>query len=314
MKVLKFDLPLLGDVEISIVSHEVAEFTKRQLFLYLVAEAQTDDPKNRKNTIVVKNKKLLEQSKKFFSSPKKLGRAYSVQDNAIKFAGLNYMLKHDSLVIETNADKKPKWYKRHKKLDYSQCHIRFYNKILFPLFSLYTLLDGYYLLHGTALRYKNQNIIISGLDGVGKSSLANLLSKKASAMYADNFVLFNSKSVMPLNLAIRLDPNQHTDMRVLYSDKDLQEAVPDTAQTKPINVNRVVLLCIGEKLQLTAGNDNLASLVLFSNNAPEINAANNIITPFLYNSLQKSADNPQKIKIQMLSCPFGMLKQAMEVL
>ena len=313
MKILKFDLPAIGDVEVSIVSHEVAEFTKRQLFLYLVAEAQTNDD-TRKNSIIVKNKKLLEQCKKFFGTQKKLGRAYCVQDNSVAFSGLKYILENDRFIIKTPTDKKRKWYQFKKKLNYAQCHIRFYNQILFPLFSLYTLFDGYYLVHGTALRYKKQNIIISGLDGVGKSSLANLLSAKADAIYADNFILFNGKSVMPLNLAMRLDPKQNTNLRVLYRDNDLQEAIPNVAQTKTANIDKIVLLYIGDKLEITRGTNNLTGLVLFSNNAPEINAANNIIAPFLYNAIKHSGIQKLPQGVQMLSCPLGMLDKAVEVL
>ncbi|MCQ2572242.1 MAG: hypothetical protein MJ165_04615 [Alphaproteobacteria bacterium] len=312
MKILKFDFPGIGNTEITIVSDELAEFAKRQLFLYLVAEAEGYE-KSDKNTIIASGANLLNKAKSFFTENKKLARIYCVQDNRLRFANLEYRLENNQLVIKSNADKKQKWYKRHKKLDYAQCHIRFYNQILFPLFSLYTLLDGYYLVHGTALSYKKKNMIIVGLDGVGKSSLANLLSEKSAVLYADNFVLFNGKNVMPLNLAMRLDPNQHTQLRVLYRDSNLQEAIPDKIQTKPVVVDKIVLLYIGDKFALSGGNNDLTGLVLFTNNAPEINAANTTITPFLYNTMS-GKHTKNNIPVSILSCPLGQLDKAVEVL
>ncbi len=310
MQLLRFNLPVLGNIEIAITTDELAEFTKRQLFAYYQNMEKLNHQSD-KNCLIIKSDLILTKAKDYFSKNKILGRAYHIKNNELHFANLRYVYSNDSLLIETTfKEAKNKWYKKRKKLNYAQCHIRFYHQILYPIFSLYTLLNGYYLVHGSLINFEGKNIIISGLDGVGKSSLSNILVKNNAKLYSDNFVLFNGKNAIPLNLAMRLDPKQDTNMQVLYKDEDLQEVLSEYRINKALTVDKFIVLYVSEQLKLQKCNSNLIPWVLYSNNAPEICAANAVITPFLINKINKYNEMVTKY----LSVPMGRLDDAMELL
>lgn len=310
-KKLVFDLPIIDKTEIWVSRDELAEFAARQMAIYYQDCIDTDEIANGCK-LVITNKIFLRKAKDFFAHNCTLARQYKIQDGRFGFAGLMYEFSSDKLIITCSYHEKTHWYKKTKKLSYPDCHIRFYNQILFPLFSLYTIFDGYYLVHGSLIGYKNQKFIISGLDGVGKSSLSNLLAQSGAEIYSDNFVLFNGEKSVPFNLAIRLDPDKPTNMREIFRNHELKEVLSSSNTNQPISVDYIVVLSIGDTVELSKSGDNLTGLCLFSNNAPEICAANQIVAPFLYLHINKHCKTD--IKIRKLSVPLGQIHKGMEVL
>lgn len=310
-KKLVFELPIVGSIEVVVSCDELAEFAKRQMAAYYKSSIDCDTNITG-SQITIKNKKFLTQIAKFFNQNATLARLYQVQDNSICFDKLKYEFTQNQLVINYRFHEKKKWFRRKRKPGYAQCHPRFYNQILFPIFSLYTLYDGYYLVHGSLIYHKNKNIIISGLDGVGKSSMSNLFIQHKAKIYSDNFVLFNGKTAIPFNLAIRLEPDKPTTMQELYRNHELKEVLSPDISNDILEIDEIIVLSIGEKLVLSDAGNNLSALLLFSNNAPEIKSANTIIAPFLY--LHTVKDRNTNITIRNLSVPMGGLDKAMELL
>lgn len=311
IKKLFFNLPIIGELEILVSRNELAEFALRQMNAYYQNCVDIDE-NICGSKLIITNTAFLAKARKFFETNRMLSRQYKVQENCIYVSGLKYEFLSDKLVITYWQNEKTKWYKKTRALDYPQCHIRFYNQILFPLFSLYSIFDGYYLIHGSLIGYKNKTFIISGLDGVGKSSLSNLLAQSSAEIYSDNFVLFNGAKSVPFNLAIRLEPDKPTNMRELYRNHELKEVLSPSNAKRPLIVESIVALSVGDAVELSRGGNNISALCLFCNNAPEICAANQIVTPFLYDHINKHCKTD--IQIRKLSVPFGKIDQGMEVL
>ncbi len=320
MNIITLNLPIIGVVDLEIYDQDISNFTKRQLENYVVSESFRTDKQD--TSVVIKSNFKTD----FFNKNNVFGRQYKVSEKKFNLNGFVYEY-HDGTItitmkrIDTN---KPNLYKQLKTIikhiikppvkqnSYAHCHWNFYCQVLFPIFSLYTITDGYFLIHASLINYNNKNILVTGLDGVGKSSIANYFEDIGGKILSDNFVLYNGKSAIPFNMAIRLEPNQETNMKILYADHNLKEALPLTVQYREVEVNNIFILSIGEELVLSKSSNNICSTVLFTNIAPEIGAANNFIAPFLYNSINKNTENKDIIKC--ITIPKGKLKQAMEIL
>ena len=81
-----------------------------------------------------------------------------------------------------------------------------YYLILFPLIWYYEHFLNKYLLHASALLYKDQSILFSGLGGVGKSTLViSLLNNPGFQFISDNLILYGDDEVIGIREAIALD-------------------------------------------------------------------------------------------------------------
>ena len=73
----------------------------------------------------------------------------------------------------------------------------------------------------------DKNIILAGLDGVGKSTLANLICQdEGNFILADNIVLFDGKNALNLNLTMRLEKEVETNLKIIYQNSFIKEVVP----------------------------------------------------------------------------------------
>jgi len=313
MKRIELKLPLIEEITLYICNNELAEFTQRQLYNYVVNIQELKENNTATTIILATNQIFIKKMKPLFTKNQKLGRQYKIDNNILNIPNFEYHLSNEALEIIYTKKEKIKWYKGKKKATYSKCHINFYEQILFPIFSLYAIYDGYYLIHGSLLMFNDNAFILSGLDGVGKSSLSNLLQQKGAKILADNFVLYNGKTAIPLNMAMRLEPKQDTQLEVLYSDKDLKEVLPIDILDHTICVNKIFLLSISDKLEFKKISNNPVLWSLFLNLAPEIGSANNFIAPVLYNSLEIT-----KLDFNggffIIKIPLGELEKGLEVL
>jgi len=79
--------------------------------------------------------------------------------------------------------------------------------ILFPIFNLLERRCNVFLLHGSAISHEDQGIVMAGLAGVGKTTLAVSLSLQLSRhvkFLSDNFLLFDEDHIYPFPEHIRL--------------------------------------------------------------------------------------------------------------
>lgn len=198
---------------------------------------------------------------------------------------------------------------------YAKYHALFYRTVLFPIFLLYTVLDNYFLIHGSLVKYKTNYFLISGLDGVGKSSLTNMLIEEGAECLSDNFVLFNGKDTVPLSLAMRISPDLNTTMNVIYEDDNLKEVVGEINSVVDRSIpQKVYLLCISDEFSAYSIRIRMLDWVLFLNNAPEIGEANKFISPFLLKSREETNKNKGEIDITILEIPKGQLEKGRRII
>lgn len=314
MNELILELPLIGNVNIIISNDEIAKFTARQFKNY-IKEFNIISCNVKFNSLIkVQNKKIIKNFEDLSKDFLQLGRNYLFDKCKITLSNIDYFINNDTLNITTGLKQKIKWYKKYKKINYSKQHSGFYDYILYPIFSLYTLLDGYYLLHGSLLRLKEKNILLSGIDGVGKSSLCNFLCKEGGEILSDNFVLFNGQNSIPFKIAMRIDPNQETSLNTIFKNNELKEVLPPLLNddNSKIILDKIYILTIGSNFKINSFNTSIANLILFLNLAPEINIVNQKISPLLYANFKKNKYFKDNLKITCLEIPKGQLKEGVK--
>lgn len=311
MQEIYLSLPIIGKVVIQVQNRYIGDFAIRQLNNYVTEIKEIPAKEKYITQIFIKNDVIINNFKKIINNDVILGREYKIANSKLQVKNFEYYIKDSDLVIKSLIKYKEKWYKRFKKWKYSKSHCAFYDNILYALFSLYAIYDNYFLIHGSLLQYKNKNILFCGLDGVGKSSLTNLFYQKGAKILADNFVLFNGQFVIPFNMAIRLEPNQQTNLEILYVDKNLKEVLPETILNSPLLIDDTYLLTISSKLNIQEEIFQLINFAFFLNLAPEINYANLFIAPLLYFAEQNKM---AELKVKKLSIPKGELQKGLEEL
>jgi dephospho-CoA kinase len=315
MKTLKLNIPLLENVEISIRDISLAEFTIRQFKNYIVDINKSEKTINCDSVIVCNKKFIIDKFNSFVINKRILGRKIKI-NNSILFADhTRYSIKYNNLIIEGKNVTKlyKKWYGllRNK---YAYYHSLFYQLVLFPIFSIYCLYGGYYLLHGSLVSLNGKNILLLGLDGVGKSSLADRLQEKGGKILADNSILYNGKSVVPLNIAMRLGPIQKSYLKEIYKDRDLKEVLPNAVIYTEVIPDTYVMLSIADEFKKIKHKTKEDILPLILNNAPEIGQANAFIAPFLYERLKENKIDAREQEMLFLEIPIGQLDKGVEVI
>jgi hypothetical protein len=315
MQTLKLNLPLIGNVEISRGDISLAEFTIRQFRNYIVDINTSGKTINVAAAIECNKKTVIDKFNSFTINNRILARKIKIDDGTLFVDNTKYSVKHNNLIIESrNISKLYKKIYRLLKNKYAYYHSLFYQLVLFPIFSIYCLHDGYYLLHGSLLSLNERYILLLGLDGVGKSSLADKLQEKDAKILADNSILYNGKSVVPLNMAMRLGPMQKSGLKEIYKDKDLKEVLPDTVLYTEIIPDTYVMLSIAEEFKNIKQKTRKDILPLILNNAPEIGQANSFITPFLYERLKSNEIDINEQEMMFLEIPMGQLDKGVEAI
>jgi len=125
-------------------------------------------------------------------------------------------MNKDKFILKAYFQRKPtKDFFRYGPLSKPQDEFYFmltYHLVYYPLFWFLETFKTIYSLHASALSYQNKGLIICGLEGVGKTSLAlKFLQEEGSKFLSDNLVFFNNRQVYPCFELVRM----HT------SDQDL---------------------------------------------------------------------------------------------
>jgi hypothetical protein len=311
---IKCNFPLIGNVLIQIIDSNLYNFTKRQFKNYIVSES-----KNNFNTNHIVSISAEDFNNLNFNDVT-LGREIKFKDNKLQFLkntrvqSIAYEYDfNNSLSLDITFKKKSLYYlKSLLSSKYSINHILFYQTVLYPIFSLYALKDNYSLVHGSLLNVDNEYIVLTGLDGVGKSSLSNELVYQGAKILADNFVLFNGESFVGLNMPIRLDLKNDTKKNIIYQDNNLKEILFDYCENNSVYANSIYFLSIGEKLSINKMDTNIVNQNwnLINNGAGEILDANVFNIPFLYQNSLSKINNNNKFKSYSFSIPKGKIKES----
>lgn len=320
-----YNFPILGNITVNIDNVPLSNFVRRQMKNYFISESNVTVDST---YIEYTSSKNSEKLKNFMNKYYRLGRNISVTDSGIDLDTYSYIINGDTIIIRKRHEK-PAWYKALKKIyyisfgntkdkQYASLHSMYYEYILFPLLSLFALSDGYYCLHGSLLEINNKYVIISGLDGVGKSSVSSYIeSNNKGRLLSDNIVLFNGQYAVPFNCTMRLSKDIVTSYEILYTSKDFMEVLPPCVIFDKCAVDKIFALSIArDNFHVNTINYNLSQLVLFLNNAPEINRANKIVSVLAHiNSLTEGSYESNTInKFYDLSVPLGKIEEATEVL
>jgi len=303
--------PLIGEVSIDIKNKKLFNFTKRQLKNYVKTVSKIQ---NLNTSIIIKT------SIKKQNSDILLGRLIvfknnqfrSIQNSKVQTISYEYDF-NKNLIIKVDLKKKSLFYlKKLLKSDYSITHGLFYQTILYPIFSLYSIKDNYSLVHGSLLKIKDNYIVLTGLDGVGKSSLSNELVIDGAEILADNFVLYNGNNFIGLNMPIRLDLDNKTEENIIYKDKTLKEILYKNYEKNAIQVKSIYFLSIGEYFSINDIDEKIAkqNWNLINNGANEILGANLFNMPFLYQNIFDKESKNSVMAFYHLSIPKGKIKEA----
>ena len=316
---LTFNLPEIGNVNIYIKNKYLLEFTKRQLQNYFVDYIQIDKINNEKYVIIETEINLL---KSFNNKNERFSRDCFISNGGIEYQYLRVENIEEKTFISCvrNTTGLHKCCVAAKDFihrnDYALLHSMFYQYVLFPIFLIYTVFGGYYLLHGSLNVIDNKKILLCGLDGVGKSSLNILLARAGGNIFSDNFILYNGRTVLPLSLPIRNDKDfgAISGIKLNYKNKKLFEYLSEYAPKESIEPDKLFLLSIAEELFLKRDSFDEYKLFLYMNHAPEINEANKFIGPFSVFSYNIAKESKKQIDIFRLGIPKGKLGEGVEVI
>jgi hypothetical protein len=320
MRSLVAHLPIIGKIEIILCNDRLAEFTIRQLTNYII-ETRIIKKQRQKNqvSIITDKKQIIDKFEMFLSDDMTLARKIRIIEKQMIVNASVYTIMNNTLRITTIKKQNciQKIYKQIRYTFYGFYHALFYELILFPVFSLYSLFDGYYLLHGSLITFNDKNALLMGLDGVGKSSTANGIALEGGKILSDNFILYNNKNdVVPLNLAIRLEPHQESGFYELYRDKNLKEVLSIDIVKESVKVDKFFILTVSKYYKVFSGKFDRGMMALFLNNAPEISLANNFITPFIYMDTIRSKENiiSKDVDVFFLNIPKGQIIKGVEAI
>ena len=329
------NLPEIGSTTVCMENPDLAAFAKRQFLHYLSENGPLiEDPTGAGVVIKVENGSLAQRVSKALCGKKKLSNNILVKEGKLKvFRDFGYAAILQEIVPEDTALTMYLRLQRKQKLSlvkerlihsYARIHQKFYDQVLYPLFGLYALWGGYCLNHGALLGYNNRNIMIAGLDGVGKSSLAVCLMAMGYKLLGDNFIMLNDGKSIGLNLPVRLPSNDPSPLQVVFENGKIKECLAENNGHAIAEVDHIVLVSISENLAFreiwpaSSGHH----LTLISNGASEIAAANQHCSVFHYlhslieklDSICEYHDSGNTPRYWFLEIPKGKIAQGAGVL
>ena len=84
-----------------------------------------------------------------------------------------------------------------------------YPILYYPVFWYLEYFLSRHILHASAIEFDNKSIVVCGLEGIGKTSLALLfLEKQESCLLSDNLVFYDKKKIYPCYELIRIHKNE----------------------------------------------------------------------------------------------------------
>lgn len=327
MKMMILDLPLIGKCDVVLKSN-LAEYTKRQFTNYFVSYG-SDVSLNEKYeaSLYIYNLEIINIFKKYMEKNISLSRNTFWNKNSITVDEYIYTLSENVLTISVIKKRGIKTFVKqclanmkatNEEAKYALLGGRFYQEILFPLLTVYAAGYGFYCVHGSLIHLNtDENIILSGLDGVGKSTLSDLICKNTdNVLLADNIVLFNGIMGLNLNLAMRLEITVETEQEVIYSNKDIKEIVPPEKTTGLVPIDRVLIMLKGNSggIEQFEKQIPMQDWIMFVERAPEIGHANRILSYWMFMHTLVFSKEFKTINIKSISIPNGKLKDAKELI
>lgn len=291
---LKLQIPLLGKIEILFSDIDLYIFTKRQLQRYIIDEYK--DRKSSNEQVILKyeyKNQYKELVEKLFENEIIISRNFRLNNKNLcgiekrRFYTFSYKVsKENNVILSQQLIKYSFFYNRVKKFlgKYEFYHNLFYELVWYPILNLYALFEGYRVVHGSVLRIRGKNIMLTGLDGVGKSTLALSLLAEGCEVLSDNFILYNNNTIIPFLIPFRISANEIIPLgsKVVFQNKILKEiAVDMKVYRDSVRIDKIFLLAISKKTEII----NIRSLNsntcwdLINNGANEICAANRYAVP-----------------------------------
>ncbi len=324
MKGLSFEFPLLGRCILYFPSDSLATFISRQLKNYVI---ETTDVFCDDCEMEIFNSEIFELLKKFIKNNLYYSRSFKVDKSVILLDNIEYKCTGKSLKIKykhsNSIDHKIKWIIKsimciNSIMEYRNNSGIFYARYLFPLLSIYAAYYGYYCIHGSLIRLKNKNIVLTGLDGVGKSTMANMLSSEEGEILSDNIVLFNGITALNFNLAMRIDLDTETKYQTIFKLNKFKEVLPDVTTFGEVVVDSFYNLIRDRNNRipyLKEASFSPTSWALYLNTAPEIGQANKLMAPWSYVWASGMRDDkaPQ-LQICNLFIPENGIQEAKEII
>lgn len=324
MKSLYFEFPLIGQCILYFPSDSLATFVSRQLKNYVikVTDVFCDDCE-----IEIFNNEIIKLLKDIIDKNLYYSRNFKVAKGIILLDNIEYKCAKESLKIKYKQNKSiiHKAKRGIKKImcisslmKYRNNSGVFYARYLFPLLSIYAGCYGYYCIHGSLIRLKDKNIVLTGLDGVGKSTMANMLSSEEGDILSDNIVLFNGITALNFNLAMRIDLDTETKYQTLFKQNDFKEVLPDVTKYGEVAVDSFYNL-IRDQTNKTPYLEKVCyspvSWALYLNVAPEIGQANRLLAPWNYVWASGLRDDKAfQFQIYNLFIPENGIREAKEVI
>lgn len=152
MTILSITLPLLQELEVCIYNNTLADFAIRQFKNYVIKiDKKKSNGKSYKVSIVSCNRKFIYRALDILSQDRTLARKIIISGKKMYADNSTYSVSDDDFTIcsEKKISRLKRYYWKMKSTEYSFYHTLYYELFLFPIFSIYCMLDGYYLVHGS---------------------------------------------------------------------------------------------------------------------------------------------------------------------
>lgn len=331
---LKLQMPLLGKIEILISDIDLYIFTKRQLEKYIIDEYK--DRRSSNEQVILKyeyKNQYKELVKNLFENKIIISRNLRLNDKNLcsiekkRFYTFSYQVyKENNVILSQQSIKYLFFYNRVKKFlgKYAFYHNLFYELVWYPILNFYTLFERYKVIHGSVVRIRDKNIILTGLDGVGKSTLALSLVAEGGEVLSDNFILYNNNTIVPFLIPLRISVNEISppNSKVIFQNKILKEiAVDMKVYRDSVRIDKIFLLAISgktEMIKIRSLNSNTC-WDLINNGANEICAANRYAVPMhfynlIYNKPEESFSQDRRTDSYYLGIAKGQMKDGKEML
>ena len=321
----QFIFPVIGKVGMIFTSKPLADFVTRQLVNYSTTESIKDSNEDDGATIKIYNSDIVNCFQEYARENLYVSRNFVIGSKTIKLGNLEYIIKDDKIIICYRNDKSLiqiiKQIHRtivgiSNEAKYRNWSGFFYSRYLFPLFSIYAACYGYYCVHGSLLQYYDRYILLTGLDGVGKSTIANMIASEGGEILADNIVLYNGVVSLNFNLVMRVDVTTQTKYKTIHTQKTFKEILPDTVdkgQVKDLKIFNIIREKTENEVRIEPFHGQSDIWKMYLDTAPEIEEANRVMTPWSFIWNAKKKDNCAGIsEVFNVYIPEGKIYEAKE--